>query len=125
MPVKHHYLCSCGNALSKKSREEVQEEMSQTAQALKVKSSDLSQQVRKKSCVPDPRLSSTVMGVVSGIALSSIFGAIALCDLCRLCHKTERKPSKRKVKHRKGNCMARELRPFVTLETETRVGTSC
>ncbi|XP_025096717.1 uncharacterized protein LOC112565454 [Pomacea canaliculata] len=124
IPVKHNCLCSCWNAMSKKNPEEVQEEMSQTAQTLKVKSSDLSQQVRKKSSVPDPRLSSTLMGVVSGIALSSIFGAIVLCDLCRLCHKTERKPSK-KVKHRKGNCMARELRPFLKLETETRVGTSC
>ncbi|PVD30887.1 hypothetical protein C0Q70_10162 [Pomacea canaliculata] len=70
----------------RKSLEEVQEEMSQKTKALTVKSSDLGQQVRQKSSVPDPRLSSAVIGLACAIGLSSILGAMILSDICHLCH---------------------------------------
>ncbi|PVD30773.1 hypothetical protein C0Q70_10048 [Pomacea canaliculata] len=70
VPAKPTYCtCSCWNAISTKSPEEVQKEMSKTSQTLKMKPSNLAQQVRKKSSVPDSRLSSTVVGVVCGIGV--------------------------------------------------------
>ncbi|PVD30770.1 hypothetical protein C0Q70_10045 [Pomacea canaliculata] len=77
--------CNCHFPVAK-SPESVQQEVKEAQKELKVETKEMSQQVRKKTSVPDQRLSSQAVGLICVVTLSSIFTVVIACDACRLLH---------------------------------------